>query len=253
MLATNDGWPEEFGFRISGNGPCYILAVEEGSSAQVAGLQPGDQILEIEGQHVSAMNCEALVALARQCDTVPPSIGVVSRVQRLDLTPGPEGRFGFTLACDGGCPLQVESVAPASPASESGVKAGDYVMEVNGVPVKQYEEAAAMIQSCQGQGLRLGLLRLGRLQRWASSSVREFVQSADAIHQERRQKAQEFSKKVQEILGDQPEVKEKMFTILKQYAAERKVDCLAYALAMVLTKESQHLLLDNISSKRQLN
>ncbi|XP_015284508.1 PREDICTED: delphilin [Gekko japonicus] len=175
MPANNDGWPEEFGFRISGNGPCYILAVEEGSSAQVAGLQPGDQILEIEGQHVSAMNCEALVALARQCDTVPPSIGVVSRIQQLDLTPGPEGRFGFTLA-----------------------------------------------------------------------SVREFVQRADAIHQERRQKAQEFSKKVQEILGDQPEVKEKMFTILKQYAAERKVDCLAYALTMVLTKESQHLLLDNI-------
>lgn len=51
---------------------------------------------------------------------------------------------------------------------------------------------------------------------------------------------------VQEILGDQPEVKEKMFMILKQYAAERKVDYLAYALAMVLTKESQHLLLDNI-------
>ncbi|XP_048351534.1 delphilin isoform X2 [Sphaerodactylus townsendi] len=246
MPATNDGWPEDFGFRISGNGPCYILAVEEGSSAQVAGLQPGDQILEIEGQHVSAMTCEALVALARQCENVPPSIGVVSRIQQLDLKPGPEGRFGFTLAHGGGCPLQVESVAPASPASQCGIKAGDYMLEVNGIPVKQYEEAAAVIQSCQGRSLQLGLLRVGRLQRWASSSVREFVQSADAIHQERRQKAQEFSKKVQEILGDQPEVKEKMFTILKQYAAERKVDYLAYALAMVLTKESQHLLLDNI-------
>ncbi|XP_077172940.1 delphilin isoform X2 [Paroedura picta] len=246
MPATNGGWPEEFGFRIGGHGPCYILAVDEGSSAQVAGLQPGDQILEVEGQPVSAMNCEALVAMARQCQAVPPSIGVVSRIQRLDLPPGPEGRFGFTLACEGGCPLQVESVAPASPASECGIRAGDYVMEVNGAPVKRYEEAAATIQSCQGHGLRLGLLRLGRTQRWASSSVREFVQSADAIHQERRQKAQEFSKKVHEILGDQPEVKEKMFTILKHYAAERKVDYLAYALAMVLTQESQHLLLDNI-------
>uniref|UniRef100_A0ACB8FKW1 Uncharacterized protein n=1 Tax=Sphaerodactylus townsendi TaxID=933632 RepID=A0ACB8FKW1_9SAUR len=196
MPATNDGWPEDFGFRISGNGPCYILAVEEGSSAQVAGLQPGDQILEIEGQHVSAMTCEALVALARQCENVPPSIGVVSRIQQLDLKPGPEGRFGFTLAHGGGCPLQVESVAPASPASQCGIKAGDYMLEVNGIPVKQYEEAAAVIQSCQGRSLQLGLLRVGRLQRWASSSVREFVQSADAIHQERRQKAQEFSKKV---------------------------------------------------------
>ncbi|XP_061456278.1 delphilin [Rhineura floridana] len=204
MPTTNDGWPEEFGFKISGNGPCYILAVEEGSSAQLAGLQPGDQILEIEGQHVSSMNSEALVALARQCENVPPSIGVVSRIQQVDLQPGHRGRFGFTLACEGGCPLQVESVDPASQASECGVKGGDYLLEINGTP------------------------------------------SADAIHQERRQKAQEFSKKVQEILGDQPEVKEKMFTILKQYAAERKVDYLAYALPMILTKDSHQLLIDKI-------
>lgn len=195
MPATNDGWPEAFGFRIGGNGPCYILAVEAGSSAQVAGLQPGDQILEIEGQHVSSMSREALAALARQCENVPPSIGVVSRTQQVELEPGQEGRFGFTLMSDEGGLLQVEGVAPASPASKAGIKAGDYVLEVNGTPVKLYEEAAAVIQACQG-GLRLGLLRLGRLQKWASSSVREFVQSADAIHQERRQKAQEFSKKV---------------------------------------------------------
>uniref|UniRef100_A0A8C4WJS4 Grid2 interacting protein n=1 Tax=Gopherus evgoodei TaxID=1825980 RepID=A0A8C4WJS4_9SAUR len=171
MPATNQGWPEEFGFKISGNGPCYILAVEEGSSAYVAGLQPGDQILEIEGQHVSAMNCETLINLARQCENVPPSIGVA---------------------------------------------------------------------------LRLGLLRLGRVQRWTSSSVRGFVQNADTIHQERKQKAQEFNKKADEILGDQPEIKEKVFTILKQYAAERKVEYLAYTLSMILTKESHQLLIDNI-------
>lgn len=51
---------------------------------------------------------------------------------------------------------------------------------------------------------------------------------------------------MQEILSDQPEVKEKMFTILKQYAAERKVDYLAYALAMILTNETHQLLIDNI-------
>ncbi|XP_044308465.1 delphilin [Varanus komodoensis] len=246
MPATNDRWPEEFGFKISGNGPCYILAVEEHSSAELAGLQPGDQILEVEGLHVSSMNCEALVALARQCQNVPPSIGVVSRIQQVDLTPGDEGRFGFHLMCDGGCPLQVESVTPASPAFECGVRAGDYILEINRTPVKLYQEAAAMIQSCQGRGLQLGLLRLGRPPRWANSSVREFVQSADAIHQERRQKAQEFSQKVQEILGDRPDVKGRMFTVLKQYAAERKADCLARALPTILTEDSHQLLIENI-------
>ncbi|KAM7151965.1 delphilin [Macrochelys suwanniensis] len=246
MPATNQGWPEEFGFKIRGNGPCYILAVEEGSSACVAGLQPGDQILEIEGQHVSTMNCETLINLARQCENVPPSVGVVSRIQQMDINPGPDGKFGFSLMCNSGDPLQVESVAPDSPASECGIKPGDYVLEINGIPVKLYEAAAAMVKSCQGKALRLGLLRLGQVQRRTSSSVRGFVQSADAIHQERKQKAQEFNKKVEEILGDQPEVKEKVFTIMKQYAAERKVEYLAYTLSMILTKESHQLLIDNI-------
>lgn len=54
---------------------------------------------------------------------------------------------------------------------------------------------------------------------------------------------------VDEILRDQPEVKEKVFTVLKQYAAERKVEYLAYTLSMILTKESHQLLIDNIRYK----
>ncbi|PKK21960.1 glutamate receptor, ionotropic, delta 2 (Grid2) interacting protein [Columba livia] len=131
MPATNQGWPESFGFHISGMGPCYVVWVQEGSSAAAAGLRPGDEVLEIEGQ--------------------------------------PRG------------------VGPQDP-----------------------------------------------------------LRSAEAVRQERKQKAQEFSKKVDDILSDQPEVKEKVFTILKQYAAERKVEYLAYALCMVLTQESHQHLIDNI-------
>uniref|UniRef100_A0A8B9GTL7 PDZ domain-containing protein n=1 Tax=Astyanax mexicanus TaxID=7994 RepID=A0A8B9GTL7_ASTMX len=49
------GWPEEFGFKLGGDGPSYILSVVEGSSAYMAGLQPGDQVLEIDGQNVSSL------------------------------------------------------------------------------------------------------------------------------------------------------------------------------------------------------
>lgn len=51
---------------------------------------------------------------------------------------------------------------------------------------------------------------------------------------------------VDDILGDQPELKEKVFTVLKQYAAERKVECLASALCMVLKQESHQQLIDSI-------
>ncbi|XP_009466255.1 PREDICTED: delphilin [Nipponia nippon] len=206
MPATNQGWPEAFGFKISGTGPCYILWVQEGSSAAAAGLRPGDEVLEIEGQPVSSLGCEALLGLARRCSNVPPSIGVVSRLQHADIPPGPQGCFGFELAS-------------SSPP----------------------QAAAALVRSCHGRSLRLGLLRPQR-----GAGMRDLVPSADTVRQERKQKAQEFSRKVDDILGDQPEVKEKVFTVLKQYAAERKVEYLAYALCMVLTQESHQHLIDNI-------
>ncbi|KAM6113992.1 LOW QUALITY PROTEIN: delphilin [Pterocles gutturalis] len=239
MPATNQGWPEAFGFKISGTGPCYILWVQEGSSAAVAGLRPGDEVLEIEGQPVSSLGCEALLGLARRCSNVPPSIGVVSRLQHANIPPGPRGCFGFELASDS--PPRVASVSPDSPAAACGMEPGDYVLEVNGTPVMLREGVAALLGSCHGRSLRLGLLRPQH-----GAGTRDPIPSADAVRRERKQKAQEFSRKVEDILGDQPEVKEKVFTVLKQYAAERKVEYLAYALCMVLTQESHQHLIDNI-------
>lgn len=189
MPATNEGWPEAFGFKISGTGPCYILWVQEGSSAAAAGLRPGDEVLEIEGQPVSSLGCEALLGLARRCSNVPPSIGVVSRLQHTNIPPGPWGCFGFELAS--GSPPQVASVSPDSPAAACGIKPGDYVLEVNGIPVMLEEAAAALVGSCHGRSLQLGLLRPQR-----GAGTRDPIPSADAVRQERKQKAQEFSRKV---------------------------------------------------------
>ena len=83
LPATNQNWPEEFGFTLGGAGPSYILSVIEGSSAYLAGLQPGDQVVDIEGQEVSSLSTQALVALAQTLKTVPPSIGVVSRIEQV--------------------------------------------------------------------------------------------------------------------------------------------------------------------------
>lgn len=58
----------------------------EGSSAYMAGLQPGDQVLEIDGQNVSSLSTKALIALAQTLKTVPPSIGVVSRIEQASLS-----------------------------------------------------------------------------------------------------------------------------------------------------------------------
>lgn len=182
MPTTNQGWPEAFGFSLGGSGPCYVLWVQEGSSAAAAGLRPGDEVLELEGQPVASLGCPALLALARRCSSVPPSIGVLSRLHRADLPPAPH--LGLQLV--GGSPPRVASVAPGSPAATCGIAPGDLLLEVDGVAVRSAEAAAELLASCSRRALRLGLLR----------PQRDLGPSAAAVRMERKQKAQEFSKKV---------------------------------------------------------
>ena len=123
----------------------------------------------------------------------------------------------------GDSPLLVEDCLPSSPAGRCGLRAGNYVMEVNGLPVKQHEMAAAMIKASQGRTLRLGVLSINRWQRRsASASMKEAAGAAmttpvnistsgsttatapispprlsgESVRQDRKHKAQEFNKKV---------------------------------------------------------
>ncbi|XP_006859828.1 PREDICTED: delphilin [Chrysochloris asiatica] len=189
MPATNQGWPEDFGFRLGGSGPCFVLEVAEGSSAHAGGLRPGDQILEVEGLAVGGLSRDHLVRLARRCPRVPPSLGVL---------PAPEGAPN-------------PGSGPAAPIT-------------------------ALRLPRHNRGLSLGgeLLRLAGRKR------------LHAVHRERRRKAQEFSRKVDEILGDQLTAKEQVFAALKQFAAEQRVDDLVWALTLVLPLEARGPLLDNL-------
>ncbi|XP_053773859.1 delphilin-like, partial [Desmodus rotundus] len=191
MPTTNQGWPEDFGFRLGGSGPCFVLEVAEGSSAHAGGLRPGDQILEVEGLAVGGLSRERLVRLARRCPRVPPSLGVL---------PGPDNGAGASVG-SGSAPPTTALRPPRA-----------------------------------GRGLYLGreLLRLRGRRR------------PDAVHRERKRKAQEFSLKVDDILGDQPTAKEQVFAALKQFAAEQRVDELVWALTLALPREARGPLLDSL-------
>lgn len=163
---------------------------------------------------------------------------------------------------------------PNGPAGRSGLKVRDYVMEVNGIPVKHHETAAAMIKAAQGRPLRLGVLSMARRPKRLSSSMRVLSQSGDSVRESRAHKAMEFNKKVdhtqrhgsslfvqftchsasvlsfchqvEEVLGEEPDVKEQLFEVLKQYAAERDVESLAEALPDILITEEHQQLIDSV-------
>lgn len=51
---------------------------------------------------------------------------------------------------------------------------------------------------------------------------------------------------VEEVLGEEPDVKEQLFEVLKQYAAERDVERLAEALPDILANEEHQQLIDSV-------
>lgn len=51
---------------------------------------------------------------------------------------------------------------------------------------------------------------------------------------------------MEEVLLEEPDVKEQLFEVLKQYAAERDVEALAEALPDILTTEEHQRLIDSV-------
>ncbi|XP_076747352.1 regulator of G-protein signaling 3 isoform X4 [Maylandia zebra] len=75
-----------------------------------------------------------------------------SAMQRMEVSiaRGKDG-FGFTICSD--CPVRVQAVDPGGPAHQSGLRQGDSVLQLNGLPVETWKcvDLAHAIRSCQSQ------------------------------------------------------------------------------------------------------
>jgi len=115
-------WPKYYGFDIVGQGPCFVLHVQKNSVAYNSGLQPGDQILELDNRNVACLGADAIAALAKQSRSEPPTIGVVSRLLHVDIVGRKPHGLGFTV--HEYRPVTVCSVEDGGPAQTAGLRPG---------------------------------------------------------------------------------------------------------------------------------
>ncbi len=112
-----------------------------GSAAERAGFQPGDLILEINGEPISRFG-DIVDRVSMNLDA--PMTFVVDRAGRqvrIDATPdvvrteqfGPSSRGMLGVAS--GLSTVVSAVEAGSPAAEAGIEPGDRILSANGVPV----------------------------------------------------------------------------------------------------------------------
>lgn len=124
-LRSSVKWPKSFGFEIYGRGPCFVLSVEKDSIAYDSGLQPGDQLLELDNQDVTNMSSEAIKTLAKHSRTQPPTLGVVSRLLHVDVVGTKAMGLGFMIRDQ--FPVIVSAVEKGGPAESAGIRIGMFM------------------------------------------------------------------------------------------------------------------------------
>ncbi|MDB5931426.1 MAG: protease Do [Polaromonas sp.] len=160
-------------FKLDKPEGALVSSVEKGSPADKAGLQPGDVIRQVNGQPiVSSGDLPAVIGLAAPGDTV--KLGVWRQGASKELSarlanadekvaqaavkieaPG-QGRLGLALrplqqgeqqeaGVDSGLLVQQAS----GPAALAGVQAGDVLLSINGVPVKNIDQVKSVVAKSQ--------------------------------------------------------------------------------------------------------
>ena len=160
-------------FKLDKPEGALVSGVEKGGPADKAGLQPGDVIRKVNDQPiVSSGDLPAVIGLAAPGDTVKLDIWrqgaakalsarlananeKTSAVANKKESPG-QGKLGLALR-----PLQPEEKQEAGldsgllvqqasgPAAMAGVQAGDVLISINGIPVKNIDQVRTAVSKAE--------------------------------------------------------------------------------------------------------
>lgn len=145
--------------------PPVVGVVQEGSSADRAGIQPGDRIMALDGKPVDSW-MDVVTGLAYS-----PEKPVRLRVARGErafsavVTPNRDPESGIGADFAGLYPVvrpKVIEVAPDSPAAAAGLRPDDEIMLVDGHPVVNSSDFVAYIEKRPGQPVTIVVERDGR-------------------------------------------------------------------------------------------
>ncbi len=145
---------------IAGNG-VMVHSVMVGSPAEEAGIEPGDIILEVNGNVVGSWgDMQSMVNSSREGEEITILLQrdgiqkLTSLEPRFDPSLGRQA-IGIVL-----CWNVVKQVDEGSPAYEAGIVPGDSILGINGQPVYNPESMSSALASVEeGQEIQLVLLR----------------------------------------------------------------------------------------------
>ena len=143
--------------------PVVIGAVDPGSAAAEAGLQPGDRVVQFDGIKDPRWQNIKFKVLTGAAHPIPLIVDRAGQVLHLSLTPHAEGQDGAGVA---GwypyVPFVVDEVEPGQPASQAGLKSGDQIVGLNGQPIYYWIVLIERLRAGKGGPIDLTVLRDGK-------------------------------------------------------------------------------------------
>lgn len=144
----------------------FISVVEQDSPAQMAGWQPGDRIVSIDGEAtdstseaIDVVNAnvgeEITVVIQRGSETIETS------VTPRENPPAGQGSTGISFGDGRFSNVQVDEILPGTPAEEAGLQPGDQIIEINGVEIEAMAQAIGMLDAHLGEEITLTYERDG--------------------------------------------------------------------------------------------
>jgi regulator of sigma E protease len=137
------------------------------SPAAVAGIQPGDRILQIDGHRTERWRDipqSIILGSGRSAEGNPETVLIVQRDDKEitivvhPLLLGDVDKIR-TIGIDSADDLSVRDVLPSSPAEKAGIQSGDQVVSFNGAPVFNIGHVHELVQANQEKPISLVVKR----------------------------------------------------------------------------------------------
>jgi regulator of sigma E protease len=139
-----------------------IQTVQKDSPAYKAGLEPGDEILEIKGEFTASAQDITSAISTRIGSLTPIKIRKASgEIKTLTVIPGAVKltKPYYDLGLSGITPAIISDVRKDSPAEKANLQKGDRIIEVDTVPVKSWNKFIDIIKLSAGKKIILTISR----------------------------------------------------------------------------------------------
>ena len=154
------------GFQVEGSryDRPYVGAVEPGSPAEAAGLQPGDEVVAIDGRSATTWEDAQIGILLRPDQPIRLRVRRGGVEQDVEVKATSESKERGHVGTIGIHPLvRVGEVVPGGPAQQSGLKPDDAILRINDRPIRSFSDIPDIVRASEGKPLALKVWRNGQI------------------------------------------------------------------------------------------